>query len=129
MDSFLQEIADKLQEENLALNREIEPELKQLMVKSFNCMSDCFKTQEPISSAGECADRCNSSIQQSQNEIEKHINHIQSSFQNCMQGCGLKVDKADNSELRQCITVCANESIANFADVRKLSKEIIRKYL
>ncbi|CAG9310649.1 unnamed protein product [Blepharisma stoltei] len=129
MDAFLGEISDKLRTEIEAISTEVEPELKQVIVRSYTCMADCYKSPDPLSHCGNCADRCNLLVKEPQEELEKHIHYVQNTFQNCMQGCGLKINKSDNQEIKTCIFNCSNDAFKLLGDVKKSAKEIIRKYL
>ena len=129
MDSFLQEISEKLQEESLALSREIEPEHKALTIKAFECMADCFRKPTSMAVCGECAESCNSTIQRVQMEIDQNIQLVQNAFQNCMQGCGLKAGRAESQDLKNCVSECSNQAILNFQETRRVAKGIIRQYL
>lgn len=128
MDTFLQEIGRQLQEESNALISFVEPEHKQLAVRTYECMAACFRSPASADECQACATRCNSGIQQFQQDLEMHVKAIQNNFQSCMQTCALKIAQDDGGELRTCVTACHQATVQSFAETRGIIKELIDKY-
>ncbi len=101
MDTFLLEIGRQLQEESNALTSFVEPEHKQLAVRTYECMAACFRSPAAA---------------------------IQNNFQSCMQTCALKVVQDDGDQLRTCVAACHQATVKSFAETRSVIKELIAKY-
>ena len=128
MDDFLHEIGKKLQDESTALTQFVEPEHKELAVKTYVCMAECFRSDKPAAECRDCASRCNSGIQQFQQDLEMHVKAIQNNFQSCMQNCALKVVKNDGEELKSCVTACYDSTVKHFQETRLVIKDLVSKY-
>lgn len=128
MDTFLQEIGRQLQEESNALTSFVEPEHKQLAVRTYECMAACFRSPAAADECQACATRCNLGIQQFQQDLEMHVKAIQNNFQSCMQTCALKVVQDDGDQLRTCVAACHQATVKSFAETRGIIKELIAKY-
>lgn len=108
---------------------EIEGEFKSLCVWTFDCMRDCFRRNNSIPVCSKCADSCESSLKHVSAEVQQNMQFIQNSFQNCMQGCGLKAGKQDANDLMECVAECSEATVYKFQEAKENVKELIKKYL
>ena len=127
MDFFFREISERLQQQSLELGRSIEPQHKVLIAKSYDCMANCYRSPGPIEESGSCSETCHDTVQKVQNEIQQVVGNIQNYFQNCMQACKINHGKIDE-QIRPCLTQGTDESVAKFAQGKKVCQDIINRY-
>mmetsp|Transcript_32201 Transcript_32201/g.55640 ORF Transcript_32201/g.55640 Transcript_32201/m.55640 type:complete len:129 (-) Transcript_32201:1096-1482(-) len=127
MEDYLKAVSSELQSESDILAKLLEPGYKQLAVKTFDCMSACFKLPGSADDCGACADRCNTKLSSFQAEMDERMQSIQVGFQTCVQACAVKKD--DNDVLKQCVTNCSDETKQLFSRTKSQVNDIINKFL
>ena len=127
MEAFFREISSKLEKHSIELGQHIEPQHKEMLGRSYECMSKCYRSPGSIEKSSECAEKCHEPVQKAQNEIQQVVENIQSFFQNCMQSCKITHGKNEN-DLKTCISSCTDQTIQKFIQSREIALGIIKKY-
>jgi hypothetical protein len=128
MEAFYKAISSRLELKSAEFGKNIEPQHKQIIGKSYKCMSDCYNKPGTIEESSDCAEKCHSSVQAVHQELQQVVENIQGFFQNCLQGCRIEHNKAPEEELKACITKCTDQAVSKFDDARITAERIISKY-
>jgi len=129
MDSFLQEISEKLRQQTEEAFSTFEQDQKQLQVKCLSCAVDCFNAPGPLRDAEKCADRCYGPMEQCQSQLRQSVGYLQNTLQSCIQSCGQENNQNFSDSMKQCITGCADQCSSMIEDMKEESKQIFKAYL